>query len=97
MSEHKYTHYNVCVGGAYNGQRVDVSGEYFRVREQKSFQIGSAESLGVGKPPQPTETKYQTYVKQSFKTAQSTISYWVPEGQSPEESLNLLLSNYHEK
>lgn len=82
---------SICVGGPHSGRHyLSVRDENFTcpVRRQKA-----AEFVVRGDEPKQ-EIVHVTYVRQEISTPDGSVSFWVPEGQTPLETMTLLLERF---
>lgn len=83
----------LCVGGPRDGQRMDS-------------QVGSGFVVPTSKPLPPTlgnlyptkvEVEFTKYKAEFFNTPQGELSFWVPENQTPLETMTRLLESYEQQ
>lgn len=86
----------LCIGGPHDGKRfASHRGAGFRVPvlpdriilDGDSFTRGQLEGLLA-------EIETVQYRAETFRTPQGDVSFWVPEGQTPLETITLLLETY---
>jgi hypothetical protein len=92
MSDHKSM---VCVGGPRSGQRFAIlDGNGFRVPVQIE-QGSAADPFSPDyQPNRPVNVEFTDYHAEQFHTPQGDVSFWVPVGQTPLETITLLLEHY---
>lgn len=92
MSDHKSM---LCVGGPRSGQRYAIlHGAGFRVPvQQPAPEIDDPTSENY-RPNNPVKVEFTDYRAELFHTPQGDVSFWVPAGQTPLETITLLLESY---
>jgi hypothetical protein len=81
----------LCVGGVRARQRYAVLyGSGFRV---PIMEDESAENHNLN-PPETVKVEFADYREETFHTPQGDVSFWVPEGQTPLETITMLLEAY---
>lgn len=87
MTDHKSM---LCIGGPRDGQRYAVlHGTGFRVPIAKPVAVDAPQSDYV-------EVEFADYRAESFHTPQGDVSFWVPAGQTPLETITMLLQSYED-
>jgi hypothetical protein len=90
MTDHKSM---LCVGGPRSGVRYAVlHGSGFRVPIRQ--QTTESDPDHVDYRPNKVKVEFADYREETFHTPQGDVSFWVPNGQTPLETITLLLETY---
>lgn len=88
----KTTH--ICVGGPLSGKRYTIMyGRRFHIALRPKVDLPDLINMAQYSDD-PVETKYIEYEEQYFCHTSGRVIFWAPVGQSPTESLRLLLETY---
>lgn len=79
----------LCIGGPHSGQR-------FAVRGGNGFRVAVSPCTSVGDPTksESVTVAFTDYRAEFFHTPQGDVSFWVPVGQTPLQTLTILLEVY---
>ncbi|MGH6923623.1 MAG: hypothetical protein ACRED5_07775 [Propylenella sp.] len=84
----------LCVGGPRAGRRYAVlHGSGFRVPIKSDVPENDPRSP-EWQPNKPVKVEFADYREETFHTPQGDVSFWVPEGQTPLETIKALLETY---
>lgn len=82
----------LCVGGPLGGKRYAILyGTGFTVPVYE--EMPDPESLDY-QPNKPVKVENIRYREETFRTQEGDVSFFVPEGQTPFETMTLLLETY---
>ena len=87
----------LCVGGPRAGQRYAVLyGSGFRVPIKPDVPENDPQSP-EWQPNKPVKVEFADYREETFHTPQGDTSFWVPQGQTPLETITMLLEAYEQQ
>lgn len=86
----------ICVGGPLGGQRKHIlHGSSFRVCQRVPLPLPMSLDMPLSEVLETHPiTKEIKYVTQDWHTEEGTVKLWVPERQTPSETLAILLTTY---
>lgn len=77
----------LCVGGPRAGQR-------YAILHGNGFRVPITDPAPIGDTSVAVEVKWADYRAEPFHTPQGDVEFWVPAGQTPLETITLLLESY---
>ncbi len=85
----------LCVGGPLGGRRYEAKiGAGFCVPRLTETGIGPNPTAKDYMPNAAVEARFTEYQHEVFHTPQGDVSFWTPKGQTPMETINILLGGY---
>jgi hypothetical protein len=94
MNNHKSM---LCIGGPRDGQRYAIlHGTGFRVPVQQPDPELDDPTSENYRPNKPIKIEFTDYRAELFHTPQGDVSFWVPVGQTPLETITMLLESYEQ-
>lgn len=81
----------LCIGGPLAGQRYASKYMSFNIAVRPKMSLSGFQSNSV---MEKINSKTVTYVRDSIYTPAGPNYFWIPEGQSPEDTLSMLFQAY---
>ncbi len=88
---------NLCVGGPLSGRRYGVrSGNGFSTMAIPKLTTGMLDPPGAKAPSDETEVEACRYREETFRTPDGAVHFWVPDDQTPLQSMTALLETFEQ-